>query len=132
MTAFVYVIEADNGEVKVGLSGTPVARLSKIKREYGARRGFKEARLVGYVRTPDPLLVEWLAHRTLAEHVTGGEWFRVDPMLAIVTVLQEAMLVADGAFVQSPTRRAFRAQRPVSPIPGSDSAARSQGSPGAR
>ena len=34
-SACVYVMAADNGEVKVGFSGTPRARLSKVKREYG-------------------------------------------------------------------------------------------------
>jgi len=104
MTAFVYVIEADNGEVKVGLSGTPYARLSKIKREYGPRRGFVDARLVGFVRTRYALVVESLAQHRIEGSATGGEWYRLDPIQALVIVLQEAMFQEDGVFVQWPER----------------------------
>ena len=102
---FVYVIEADNGDVKVGMSGTPYARLSHVKREYGPRRGFKDARLVGFVRSRDALLVESAAHHHLLDFATGGEWFRVEPMKALVTVLLAALILDDGAFVQRPTPR---------------------------
>lgn len=90
MSAYVYVILTDSGEIKVGLSGTPYARLSKIKREYGERRGFKDAQLVGFVDTSYALLVESLVHRRIEAHATGGEWFRMDGEEALSIVLEEA------------------------------------------
>jgi hypothetical protein len=82
MADAVYVIVADNGDVKVGISGTPYARLSKVKRDYGPSRGFQDARLVGFVLTGYAYAIEHFAIRRLLPHATGGEWFRIDPMRA--------------------------------------------------
>src|SRR5687768_3759859 len=71
MGAAVYVIRTDSGEVKVGFSGTPYARLSSIKREYGARRGFRDAQMVGFVSAPHFLVVESMAIHRLLPHATG-------------------------------------------------------------
>ena len=94
-TACVYVIATDTGEVKVGWSSTPYARVSKIRREYGPRRGFAEAWLVGFVPTPRFLDVEIAVHRRLEPLATGGEWFRADPMEALRVVAAEAMCWED-------------------------------------
>lgn len=99
-TGTVYVIEADNGEVKVGASGTPYARLSKIKREYGPRRGFTHARLVGFVPTSCPMAAEALVHRQLESLAVGGEWFNVDPVKALVEVLWAVWEFDAGATVR--------------------------------
>lgn len=103
--AFVYVISADNGEVKVGSSGAPYARLSQVKREYAARRGFTSARLVGFVRTAWPMAVEAAAQHRLLAHVVGGEWFRVDPEMALQVVLEEAGEFDELARAQRPEVR---------------------------
>lgn len=86
----VYVVSADNGEVKVGLSGTPYARLSQIKRHYGPRRGFKGAKLVGIIWTQCAAEVESCVIRRLEHLATGGEWFRCDPEHALRVVIDEA------------------------------------------
>ena len=78
----VYVIHADNGEVKIGFSGTPFARLSKIKREYGQRRKFKNAYLVGFVTLDNAFELELLVHRELERYACGGEWYNISPLLA--------------------------------------------------
>lgn len=109
MTAFVYVILVDSGEVKVGLSGTPYARLSKIKREYGPRRNFKDASLVGFVRTAYGQLVESRVQSRLAEHATGGEWYRVDPLIALDAVIDEARALEDDPLVIRPSEAAAAA-----------------------
>ena len=90
--ACVYVMAADNGEVKVGFSGTPYARLSKVKREYGARRGFTGIRLVGTVWTHAALEVEAEVIRLLVGcgWAVGGEWFRCDPEQTLQAVIREA------------------------------------------
>ena len=95
----VYDILADNGEVKVGVSGTPYARLSKIKREYGPRRGFLDAKLIGFVTTDAYLVVESHVHMALADHAVGGEWYRIDPGIAFRRVVVEATLLDDSAAV---------------------------------
>lgn len=90
MSACVYVIQADNGEVKVGWSGTPYARLSSVKREYSARRGFSRAVLIGFVQTPAFVEVELLAIRSLLGDAVGGEWFRCAPAAAIEAIMSAA------------------------------------------
>lgn len=85
--AYIYVIEVDSGEVKVGLSGTPYARMSKIKREYGPSRGFTRARLCAFVGSADAMLIEGLVHRALKDHASGGEWYRLAPGRAIASVV---------------------------------------------
>lgn len=100
----VYVMEADNGEVKVGVSGTPYARLSKVKAYYGPRRGFDHVRIVGMVPCPHPLAVEWGAAQELEPHAVGGEWYRLDAMQALVAVLWAALAFDEAACVRWPER----------------------------
>lgn len=90
MDACVYVVQADNGEVKVGLSGTPYARLSKVKKEYSHRRKFKNAYLVGFVPTDYGLYVESIAGRILEEYAVGGEWYEVNSLIALRAVITAA------------------------------------------
>lgn len=90
MPAYVYAIAADNGEVKVGFSSTPYARISKVKRDYGKRRGFASAWLIGYVETPFFLDVESDAIERLLPYATGGEWFRCDPQQAMQEIISAA------------------------------------------
>lgn len=120
----VYVMAADNGEVKVGWSGTPYARLSKVRREYAARHGFERIALVGWVRTTAFLEVELLAIAELKPHASGGEWFRVDPEDALATVVRHAVSV-DPDFTamrpEPPRRRGScrEVSRPGYPSPAS-------------
>lgn len=90
MSSCVYVIQADNEEIKVGLSGTPFARLSKVKAEYGDRRRFTSAYLVGYAVTKFGLAVESHVHRELEQYAVGGEWYRINSLYALGVVTQVA------------------------------------------
>lgn len=92
--SFVYVVLADNGDVKVGWSSTPFARLSKIKREYAGRRGFRQAQLVAFIQTERFVEVELVAHEILRPQAMEGEWFRVDPECAFEAVLLAASTIA--------------------------------------
>ncbi len=92
--ACVYVVEADNGEIKVGVSRTPYERLSKIRRHYASRRGFRTATLYAFVETDVPMAVEWMAHRDLKPYWAGGEWFTRAPEAALRVVLEYAMLAS--------------------------------------
>ncbi len=109
MGAFVYVMAADNGEVKVGWSGTPYARLSKVRREYSARRGFRDIGLVGMVRTAAFVETEVMAHGRLEPFAVGGEWFRLDAEAALAIVLECARHWDQDAEVGRPRARAPRA-----------------------
>ena len=102
MNAFVYVMAADNGEVKIGWSSTPYARLSKVKAEYGPRRGFRDVRLVGFVPTPCFMQVESDTLRRLEAWATGGEWFRLDPREALRVVVAEALSWESRVFLHQP------------------------------
>ena len=79
----VYVIAADNGEVKIGYARAPVSRFVTIQREYGPKRGFLTARLVGYVEAVRADALEALAHRQFWGTWVGGEWFQIDPDAAL-------------------------------------------------
>lgn len=103
--SFVYVVLADNDDVKVGWSSTPYARLSKIKRDYGQRRGFTSARLLAFVETPSFLDTELLAHHALREHWLEGEWFHVPAEAALDAVIEAAWLL-------EPTGRPVCVHRP--------------------
>ncbi len=99
MSNCVYVIQADNGEVKVGLSGTPFARLSKVKKEYGLRRHFSNAYLVGYAVTRYGFAVESYVHRELEQYAVGGEWYRMNSLSALGVVAQVAKIFDERTFV---------------------------------
>lgn len=95
MSACVYIVQTNNGEVKIGLSGSPYSRLSQIKKEYGRRRGFTEAYLAAYVVTDYGLLVESLTHRLLDEFAVGGEWYEVSFLIALSAVFEAAQTVGE-------------------------------------
>ena len=97
----VYVVQADNGEVKIGVSGTPFARLSKIKKEYGARRNFRDAYVAAFVTTKFGFLVETAAQRSLERYAVGGEWYRVNLLLALRAICEAAWLVGDNVILQT-------------------------------
>jgi len=92
MSACVYIIQADNGEIKVGLSGTPYARLSKVKKEYSKRRGFADAYLVGFITTDYGLEIESFSHKFLEQYAVGGEWYKVNSLFAMRAVLDAASI----------------------------------------
>jgi hypothetical protein len=93
--AYLYVMAADNGEVKVGYSGSPFARLSAVKAAYAERRGFKNLSLFAYVQSAAPILDELLVIRRLLPLATGGEWFRCTPEHALRIVI-ETVWEGDG------------------------------------
>lgn len=82
-----YVMAANNGEVKVGYSGAPFARLSAVKKAYAGVRGFTALQLFAFVPSADPILDELAAIRALVPLATGGEWFRCSPEHALQAVV---------------------------------------------
>lgn len=81
--ASVYVIAADNGEVKIGYAMAPATRFVTVRREYAAKRGFSDARLVGWIEASAADVLEVIAHRHFRPQWVSGEWFNVDPEAAL-------------------------------------------------
>lgn len=79
----VYVIAADNGEVKIGYAMCPASRFVTVRREYAPKRGFSDARLVGYIEAERADALEVLAHRYFHDQWISGEWFAIDPECAL-------------------------------------------------
>lgn len=69
---FIYAIDGGNGVVKIGSSSNPERRL------IGLQTGWPTPLTLAFsLKSPTPAAVERRAHKMLAPHRTGGEWFRV-------------------------------------------------------
>lgn len=79
----VYVIEAENGLVKIGSTANIAGRLKTLRTgsPIPLRLAYFSAPLVNAFR------VEYAAQVSLWEHHTAGEWFAVEPSVAIDAVL---------------------------------------------
>lgn len=77
--ASVYVIAADNREVKIGYAMAPASRFTTIRREYAPKRGFTDARLVGWIECSHADVLEAYAQRHYRRSWISGEWFALDP-----------------------------------------------------
>jgi hypothetical protein len=111
----VYLVHADNGEVKIGLSGTPYARLSKIKREYSQRRGFKNAYLVGFVQLESAYELELFVHHKLKRYACGGEWYNISPLLAFGKLIDFAYMFSPEPYITTvgPSEETRVGKRPI-------------------
>lgn len=83
MKRCIYVMESDDGRVKIGMSNSPVARLSSVRSSEGGRS-------ISLVYSTDPVdspdVVERAVLAALAEHCVGGEWFSVATNHAVAVV----------------------------------------------
>lgn len=107
----VYVIEADNGEVKVGIASAPLSRLTTIVREYGPRRGFRTARVAAYFDCDDPPVIEVWAHRLLRDRWVDGEWFRAPVMESVHAVISAGMFNGESLSARWPAHEAWLRRR---------------------
>lgn len=71
---FVYVMQRDDGKVKIGISRDPDRRLSDI----GAAQP-DAVKLIVKVRVAAPAQVERFLHGLFRRHRVSGEWFLLDP-----------------------------------------------------
>jgi hypothetical protein len=80
--SFVYVVQADNGTIKIGISTNPTARLAQLQRSAPAHLSLA---YVGALRSTG-YAVEAEAHRTLASYRQSGEWFSCPAEMAVAAV----------------------------------------------
>lgn len=92
--AFVYVITAANGLVKVGVTQNPTKRLAQLQTA-------THHRLEIYATEPidgqDPYAAERDAHRLLQRHRVRGEWFDCHPEAALAAIRKAAFWADNGA-----------------------------------
>ena len=84
--SFVYVIRGDHNLVKVGVSTNPNARLAQLRTASAFPIEFS------YIAcTPGTgFEIEQLAHSILANHRCSGEWFDVQPDIAVAALASAA------------------------------------------
>jgi Meiotically Up-regulated Gene 113 (MUG113) protein len=80
--SFIYVVQADNGMLKIGVSTNPSARLAQLR----TASPFKlSLAYMGALRC-DGYAVEAAAHETLSRHRLEGEWFNCPPEAAVAAI----------------------------------------------
>lgn len=88
---FVYVIGADGGAHKVGISADPVSRLAALQTSTHVQLALAETWESASART-----VERLAHAILSARHLSGEWFDVNKADAVAAVQSALAMVAVG------------------------------------
>jgi hypothetical protein len=80
--SFIYVIRADNGLIKIGISTNPSARLAQLRTASAAHLAIA---YVGALRC-NGYAVEAETHRTLAQYRLEGDWFRCPADTAVAAI----------------------------------------------
>jgi hypothetical protein len=77
--SFVYVVKADNGLCKIGMTTNPAARLAQL------RSGSASPLEFAWIGAPkgDTIAIERDAHDMLAKYRKNGEWFAIEPDAAV-------------------------------------------------
>lgn len=104
----VYLIERDDGLIKVGQSANPESRLTGVRNKHK-----RNARLIA-VRDVTPHLPEYaegeIIHR-LADFHVFGEWFRVSPERALAVLAEVLALPAGACRIKAQTAVRLRGGR---------------------
>ena len=82
MRSQIYIIAADNGLLKIGISKYPAARLATLSTGLPY-----DLRIVRSWWHPDAFRVERVVHSALAEHRVRREWFNVSIEAATAAIL---------------------------------------------
>jgi T5orf172 domain len=80
--SFIYVVQADNGMLKIGVSTNPGARLAQLRASSPFKLSFA---YMGALRC-DGYAMEAAAHETLSRHRLGGEWFNCPVDMAVAAI----------------------------------------------
>jgi hypothetical protein len=84
--SFIYIVQADNGMLKIGVSTNPSARLAQLRTASAVPLTIA---YVGALRC-DGYTVEAEAHRTLAGYCQNGEWFNCPVDMAVPAIAAAA------------------------------------------
>jgi hypothetical protein len=112
--SFIYVIKADDGLVKIGVSVNPSIRLAQLQRTSAASLALV---YVGALRSTG-YAIEAEAHHTLASYRQSGEWFRCPVEAAIAAIgvaahrLGEPLASGDPRLVDEAVRLAANGAAP--------------------
>jgi hypothetical protein len=79
---FIYIVQADNGMVKIGISTNPSARLAQLRTASAVPLAIA---YVGALRC-NGYAIEAEAHRTLADYRLEGEWFNCPVGMAVAAI----------------------------------------------
>lgn len=90
-TGYVYVMDGETGEIKIGVSREPAKRLLQVRSNVG-----HPLELIAAWAHPQPYMVEREAHADLAEFRTTGEWFAIGVYTAFEAVCR-AIQAVDAA-----------------------------------
>lgn len=90
-TGYVYVMDGETGEIKIGVSREPAKRLLQVRSNVG-----HPLELIAAWAHPQPYMVEREAHSDLAEFRTTGEWFAIGVYTAFEAVCR-AIQAVDAA-----------------------------------
>jgi hypothetical protein len=82
-SAWIYVVRASNGHVKVGITADPLARLASL--QTGSSQKL-ELVYTCVVQSNEGFAVEQAAHNTLWKHRLEGEWFDTSPDMAVAAI----------------------------------------------
>jgi hypothetical protein len=80
--SFIYIVQADNGLIKVGISGNPGARLMQLRTASAVPLKLE---YIGALRC-NGYAIEAATHRTLADYRQNGEWFRCPTDMAVAAI----------------------------------------------
>ena len=78
-TSFIYLIESDQGHVKIGYSQDPESRLSQLQTAHGKPLVLKYTREIDQTNT---VTMERIIHEQLKQYRMSGEWFDISADLA--------------------------------------------------
>lgn len=73
-TSFIYLIESDQGHVKIGYSQDPTARLAQLQTAHGKPLVLKYTREISEANTAT---MERIIHDQLKQYRLSGEWFDI-------------------------------------------------------
>ncbi len=113
--SFVYVVRAENGAIRVGVTANPATRLEQLERASQIPVAFS---FVG-MTTGDAYRIEAEAHRILGRQLGDGEWFCTSPESAISALMGAAAKVGQSLQIASPEGAAVFGQSRASTSPGS-------------
>jgi T5orf172 domain len=98
--SFVYVVKADDGLCKIGMTTNPNARLAQL------RSGSASPLEFAWIGAPkgDTIAIERDAHAMLDKYRKSGEWFAVEPDAAVGTIHAAAFRLGQPVLDLDPER----------------------------